>query len=278
MLRGRQRWDVDATSGEEAIRVRMRPDTRVRRPGGLTRRLIAASVLLAVIVGGGFAVVLLAVGDLRDAGRRTDRSQNVLIAANELERLLLDLETGQRGFMLTGQARFLEPWRTARADFPRRAAALVRLVAGNPAAERSAARIARSERAYITQYSVPLVEAARRGDPSARSVAATAVGKRRVDAMRVEFDRLLRVERRASAAAYAGAGGAARRASAAAAVGLAGSIALIALYAAYLRRGIVRPVRRAAGGGWPPPSPAEPRPPRRSPRWPRRSGSCSART
>ncbi|MEN3280024.1 MAG: hypothetical protein V7607_1164, partial [Solirubrobacteraceae bacterium] len=210
------------------------------------RRLIPASALLALIVGGAFVVLLLAIADLRDAARRTDRAQNVVIAANELERLLLDLETGQRGFILTRQERFLDPWDAARTQFPRRAATLLQLVAGDPSAERRAARIAQDERAYITQYSVPLVDAARRNDPSARSVSIAAAGKGRVDAMRGEFDRLLAAERRASADASASSDAAARRASAATAVGLAGSIALIALYAAYLAHAIVRPVRRAA--------------------------------
>ena len=217
-----------------------------RTPGGLTRRLIAASGLLALIVGGAFVALLLAIGDLRDAERRTDHSQQVLIAANELERLLLDLETGERGFILTHQERFLEPWTAARARFPQRAATLLRLVAGDPAEQRRAAQIAQNERAYISEYSVPLVRAARGGDASVRTVSAAAPGRRRVDAMRVEFDRLLAAERRASADARTSADAAARRASAATAVGLAGSIALIALYAAYLTRAIVRPVRRAA--------------------------------
>ncbi|HEX5925962.1 MAG TPA: CHASE3 domain-containing protein [Baekduia sp.] len=217
-----------------------------RTPGGLTRRLIAASGLLALIVGGAFVALLLAIDDLRDAARRANHSQQVLVAVNELERLLLDLETGERGFILTHQERFLDPWNAARARFPRNAATLLRLVGGDPVAERRAAKITQDERAYIRGYSVPLVDAARRGNSSARTVSLVAAGKDRLDAMRVEFDRLLAAERRASTDASASADAAARRASAAAAIGLGGSIALIVLYAAFLARAIVRPVRRAA--------------------------------
>jgi signal transduction histidine kinase len=214
--------------------------------GGLTRRMIAASALLALIVAGAFAVLLLAIGDLRGAERRTGHAQDVLVAANHLERLLLDIETGQRGFVLTRQERFLEPWRAARVAFPGRARTLLALVAGEPAAVRKAEQIAQGERAYIREYSVPLVNAARRGDRSARKVAATEEGKRRVDAMRARFDGLLATERSIDAQAKAGADSAARRASAAAAIGLGVSVALIALYAAYLTRAILRPVRGAA--------------------------------
>jgi CHASE3 domain sensor protein len=43
----------------------------------------------------------------------------VLVEANHLERLVIDLETGQRGFILTGEERFLQPWRDARAALPK---------------------------------------------------------------------------------------------------------------------------------------------------------------
>jgi signal transduction histidine kinase len=208
--------------------------------------MIGASALLALIIGGAFAILLLAIGDLRGAERRTGHAQDVLVAANQLERLLLDLETGQRGFVLTREERFLQPWQAARVAFPRRAATLVALVVGEPAAEKEAREIARRERSYIRDYSVPLVKAARRGDPSARSVAATEAGRRRVDAMRATFDRLIAAERAIDARSKASADSAARRASAAAVIALAGSIVLIALYAGYLTRAIVRPVRRAA--------------------------------
>ena len=214
--------------------------------GGLARRMIAASVLLALIIGGTFVILLLAIGDLRGAERRNRHAQDVLVATNHLERLVLDLETGLRGFLLTRQERFLQPWTAARVAFPQRIASLQELVHGEPAAEREVREIARRELAYINTYSEPLVDAARRGDASARSVQQAVVGKRRVDAFRVEFDELIGVERRADSRSRSSAETAARRASAAAAVAVGGSIVLIALYAAYLARAIVRPIRRAA--------------------------------
>jgi CHASE3 domain sensor protein len=217
--------------------------------------MLAASVLLALIISGAFVVLLLAIGDVRVAERRTDHAQDVLVAANQLERLLLDLETGQRGFVLTRQERFLQPWNEARVAFPTRARTLLALVDGERASEQQARNIARSVQSYIRHYSVPLVSAAKRGDPSARSVATTDAGKRRVDALRQEFDRLLSVEHETAARSKSTADSAAQKASAAAATGIAVSIFLIAAYAGYLTRAIVRPVRRAAPS-WPVASPA----------------------
>jgi signal transduction histidine kinase len=214
--------------------------------GGLTRRMVAASGLLAVIIGAAFAVLLLTIHDLRTSSRLATHSQQVLLASNECERLLLDLETGERGFLNTGEERFLQPWYAARASFPRRARALMELVAGDPVDEPLARRIAALETSYIRDYSVPLVDAERRGDLAARSDKVAAEGKRRVDEIRADFDRLLSSERRSFMARDARAGDAAQRSTIAATVGLGGSIALIAVFAAYLTRSIARPVRRAA--------------------------------
>ena len=209
------------------------------------RRLVIASGLLAVIVGAAFAVLLLAIADLRESAARATNAREEFTVADGLEKLVVDLETGVRGFVITGEERFLQPWNEARVAFPRDADRLARLVADAEQA-RLARQIADDGESYIRDYTVPLVRAARRGDPSARSVATTEEGKRRVDALRDEFDRFFEVERTAVGARQDRADVDARRAAIAGAAGVVGSIALIALFGAYLTRAIVLPVRRAA--------------------------------
>lgn len=220
--------------------------------GGLTRRVVLASGVLALVVAAAFAVLVAAIADLRDAAQQARHSEEVLAAANQLERLLIDLETGQRGFVITGDERFLDPWLDARRAFPRQARTLERLAAARHAGQgHRARRIARAGTSYIRDYSVPVVEAARRDPASARTVAATAEGKRRVDALRVDFDDFAAVERDLAATSQEGATTAARRAIASASAGVAGSILLVVVFAGYLARAIVLPVRRAAGmAGW----------------------------
>jgi signal transduction histidine kinase len=212
---------------------------------GLIRRTAIASGLLVVVVGGAFAVLLAAIDDLRETTRLARASQEVLVAANSLERSVIDLETGARGFLITREERFLEPWQAARTAFPAQVRELVRLAA-TPSQHRRAEEIAESVEAYARDYSLPLVAAARGGDASARSAAATEEGKRRVDAIRTQFDRFIASERSLAATRQERSNTAARRAVLAAAVGLAGSIVLILVFAGYLLRGIVAPIRRAA--------------------------------
>ncbi len=214
--------------------------------GGLTRRMVVASGLLALVIGAAFAVLLSSVADLRASERRATQSEEVLVVANRLERLVVDLETGQRGFVITGQERFLQPWRDARIALPGEASTLERLVAGNPEQQARAQRIAQATTSYLRDYSVPLVTAARRDPTTARTVAATDEGKRRIDAIRAEFDRMVATEQRLAAARQERSDAAAHRAIVAAAGGLAGSILLVVVFAGYLARAIVRPVRRAA--------------------------------
>jgi len=203
--------------------------------------MLIASGLLALVIGAAFAVLLVSVADLRAQERLTTRSQEVLITANQLERLVVDLETGVRGFAITGQEQFLQPWEDAQSALPGVSGTLERLTAGG-VQERRAQSLARAATSYVRDYSAPLIDTARRDLPAAQTDAATEEGKRRVDAMRAEFDRLLATERDLTAERQARSDRAATRAVTAAAVGLAGSVLLVIVFAAYLTRAIVRPV------------------------------------
>jgi signal transduction histidine kinase len=214
--------------------------------GGLTRRMLVASGLLALVIATAFAVLLSSVADLRTSERRARQSEEVLVVANRLERLVVDLESGQRGFIITGQERFLQPWRDAQVAFPDQAKNLQQLVADNPEQQARAERLTQQIDSYFLDYSIPLVTVAHRDPAAARSEAATDEGRRRTDAIRTEFDQFVATEQQLAAAREQRSDAVASRAIIAAAAGLAGSILLIVLFAGYLTRAIVRPVRGAA--------------------------------
>jgi signal transduction histidine kinase len=213
---------------------------------GLTRRMVLASGLLAIVVGASFLILLLAITSLRESTEERRETREGLIAADELQQLVIDLETGVRGFVITREERFLQPWNEARAAFPERTDALERLVADDPAQLARARRIAQAGTSYVRDYGTPLLEAARRNNPSARSVARTEEGRRRVDSMRADFAKFTATARTSLAEREADADSAGRRALAAGGVGLAGSTLLVLLFTGYLARVLVRPVRRAA--------------------------------
>ena len=213
---------------------------------GLTRRVIVASTGLVVLIAGAFVVLLLALDSTRESAALARHSRMELSAANRLEKLVIDLETGERGFVITHEARFLAPWHAARNAIPAAGRQMLN-IADAPGQRRRAARIVRAVDSYVRGYSEPLVAAAQRRDPSAESVRATLRGKRLVDALRAGFNRYVRTERELLTARQAESDSQAHRATLAASFGLVGSVALIGLFASYLVRAIVLPIRRAAG-------------------------------
>ena len=211
--------------------------------GGLTRKTVFASALIAVLVGGAFAVMASAISEQRDSAALATRSEEAIAAADRLERLVLDLETGQRGYLITRQRRFLEPWRSARAQYRRAGTDLIAVSSGSSGDARP---IVAAVDSYVREYSIPLVNAALRGDASARSEGALAEDRRRVDAIRELFDRFMASERAAFRSREDNADADARRAIVVAAAGLLGSMLLIVLFGGYLTRAVALPVRRAA--------------------------------
>jgi signal transduction histidine kinase len=207
--------------------------------------MAVASLLLALLVGSAFTVLLLTISDLRASGRLLTHSREANASADRLEELVIDLETGVRGFVITRQERFLEPWRNARAKIPGEARTLDGL-ADQPDQKTRARGIVRAANAYVTEYSVPLVNAARQNDPAVRSIATTVEGKRRVDALRRSFESFRSVERTLLDKRQRRNNSNAGRAVTLASVGLAGSILLILVFGGYLARAIVRPLRRAS--------------------------------
>jgi signal transduction histidine kinase len=204
-------------------------------------------LLLSAVIGGAFSLLALAIEALRDSEDRANHALQVLVAGNMLERLVIDVETAQRGFIITGKTRFLEPWFEAREQVARQSATLERLAAqGNSGQATRAHQIALAADSYIKDYSIPLVNRARRDLASARTVEVTAQGKLRVDAIRSKFEQFMTHETQIFQAGQDGADASAHRAVIAAFVSVAGSIVLILLSGGYLARYVVRPVRRAS--------------------------------
>jgi CHASE3 domain sensor protein len=206
--------------------------------------MFAASTALALVVGAVFAILLVSIGELRSSDDWASHSEQVIATANLLEREVLDLQTGARGFIITGQGRFLEPWKAGLVAFPRDATALQRLVSDNAQQEARAQAIARAGLSYISRYSRPLVAVARLSLTQAAAIVATGEGQRRVDAIQAQFASFITAENVLLLARRSTAHAAAVRAVGVGAGGLIGVVLLILLCARYLARSIVTPIRR----------------------------------
>lgn len=214
--------------------------------GGLTRRMLVASGLLGFTLSGAFAVLLVSVMTVRESARLDRDSVDLLATVNLNERLIIDLETGARGFLLTRDERFLTPWTDALAALPAQTGAVQGRVADKPEQKSLVGQLTRLEDAYIADYSIPLVAMVRANRNAVVDAAAIDEGRRRIDEIRGLFDRLRAIELRLAGEREGRANDAMYRATTAATSGLAGSVLLVVLFTAYLTREIVRPVRRVA--------------------------------
>jgi len=201
---------------------------RTWEPTPGARRLPA--FLLSVLAGCAVAFTLSARPAARD-------SAEVLLAANRLERLVLDLERGELGYVATGDSAVLSPWHAARAAIVRQAATLQRLAAeDDPAQGRRAREIVRSAMSYMHEHAEPLMRTARQDRDIARALIRRAEGQRRISAIRHQFDRFTDIQHRLALAHERDALPTMRRMLALAA-GASGSLLLIFLVIGYVRRG-----------------------------------------
>nr|MBA3357967.1 CHASE3 domain-containing protein [Thermoleophilaceae bacterium] len=112
---------------------------------------VAVVGLLAVL---GIAAVLSALSlAVRDVGVKHDealRVKEATSAAARLERLVVDLQTGSRGFVISGQPRFLKPFMSARTEVPGQQVEIERLLADRPAARAGERRVSALRRRFAT--------------------------------------------------------------------------------------------------------------------------------
>src|SRR5690242_6902955 len=91
---------------------------------GLTGRLIVATLLLALVVLFAFALHLRDLTAVRSARSVSRHSLEEVATVREVRNLLIDLESGQRGFVITRDPTFLAPWEVGRRALGERTAAL----------------------------------------------------------------------------------------------------------------------------------------------------------
>ena len=212
----------------------------------LRGRIVVSTFALALVVASIFVALVLTAAAQRRAERVVARSHTVATIATRLERYVLDLETGQRAYVITGDRRFLEPWEEARRLYPAEARRLRALVV-DPLQRRRVETIHAAIDSYVRDWAQRVVDEVPLDQSRARELVASGQGKRRVDELRRHFDAFLDRQQRLTEQRTAAAGRTERRAVALGLAGLGGSAALIVLFAVYLLRAAVAPVEAVAG-------------------------------
>lgn len=157
--------------------------------------------IVRALLAAGFVLLLGVMFGVWQAARGTElaeaRLAHTLNVRHHIERLrnnIVDMETGQRGYLLTGRDTYLDPYRAGRADLPVARRELGALVADNPG---QAARLADID-ALLTQrielLERVLAEGAEGRRPLAQQMMRDGPGKILMDAIRDELDAMDRAE------------------------------------------------------------------------------------
>jgi signal transduction histidine kinase len=223
---------------------------RTRSSGlSIEARLLVASAALAVLVAAVFVALILAISTLREATDEEAQSKDVTAAALELEKLVLDSQTGLTGFTITGNERLLAPYQAAINILPARIERFDRLTRDEKRGQAQRARqLVQETQYYLDEYAVPVLTFAREESLAAGRQATQTEGRRRIDTLRRLFGNFIDAEDARAADRASSAATSAERAIAFGIFGLASSAAFIVVFGLYLSKSIAKPVREAAEG------------------------------
>jgi signal transduction histidine kinase len=213
---------------------------------GLVARIAVSAFLVGIGLALVFGVMFLAITGLRHRSLEARHSQQVIATANQLELLVIDLETGLRGFVITDNQRYLQPWRSAQRRYPAAITSLIAQTRDDPVQHRRALGIKSAIDDYLNTFSRPLVRFMLRNPRLARSVVASGSGTSQVTDIRHRFDRFLATETTLGGDRDKRARVTARNALVVGGIGVGTALLLILLAAMYVNSAVARPVREAA--------------------------------
>jgi signal transduction histidine kinase len=214
----------------------------------IVARMVGAIGVLALLVAAAFAIVLLALSNLRGSTNEQALANRVTTAALRLERVVDELDQSLRGFVLTRNAGIRKNWDNARRDLFAAIADLEREVTAQPAEARLARGVIAQVRTYVADYGSLLIGIAIEDPSAARSPTATREGLLRIGTVRRGLARLLADEDRLISNHASSSRNRANQAVLIGSVALGVSGFLLLLVSGYLVRAVARPVRVVARG------------------------------
>jgi signal transduction histidine kinase len=208
--------------------------------------MLFASTALGVLIGAVFVILIVTLRNVRDQQRARGHSEAVIASANHLEQIVLDLETDARRYAITRKGVYLGPLRVASQDLQSVSRQLVALSAGDQTRELRAQTLQDGVLHYAATWASLVIEAAVRDPKKAKELVISNASLREQDQLRKEFKAFVNTEQARSDASRARADRAESYAVVLGGAGLAGSLLVIALFAIYVSRRVVEPVRRVA--------------------------------
>ncbi|HYG26624.1 MAG TPA: CHASE3 domain-containing protein, partial [Caulobacteraceae bacterium] len=168
------------------------PETR-EQPGYRAATLLAF-VAAPVLVLLSALLLFTALRSAEASQREVERSYQTREQILRVFSLLQDAETGQRGFVITGQENFLEPYNAAIPRLNSQLAVLGKLFAADPQQSQRLAMLRRQSALKIAIMEQSITVRREAGGPAAAAQVASEHGKNAMDAVRVTIDEMVGAE------------------------------------------------------------------------------------
>lgn len=163
---------------------------------GSKRFLLVPILLIAAIAGLTAYTAFNHLVDLRRGRQDVEHTHQVLETARGLFSSLQDAETGQRGYLITGEDSYLDPWRSGLRQIPGQISHLRKMVADDPGQIERVGQLQEATRRRLDTLRENL-ELGQRGDlAGARRRMATGVGKAQMDRVRALTTEIIAQEQR----------------------------------------------------------------------------------
>ena len=221
------------------------PPTKTRRAPGSRSGAEAwttvglAAVLAFFLVSG--AIAYLNIQTLRDDNQNILHSHTVLISLDELLSTVQDAETGQRGYLLTGNDRYLEPYESAVGAVASRLDSVAALTRDNAAQQANLVLVRRHIDAKLAELKETIDLRRSQGSEAALAVVTTDRGKVEMDAIRAQIEVMRQEEVRLRQIRLAEMEGAYKTAVASGVLsGLLGAVLTIVVFVLIRRNALVR--------------------------------------
>jgi len=163
------------------------------------RKLLSRNISLPLGVGLISAVFFVSlITYLLSTIQWVEHTDRVINNANEAVKLTVDLETGMRGFLLSGDDKFLEPYETAKPRVEIVLKTLLELTADNPAQTDRLRRLQSLQQEWA-EYAQTMIDL-QRTSGDYRSAVRAGKGKRLTDEVRKQFEDVIDMEQQLRAA------------------------------------------------------------------------------
>jgi signal transduction histidine kinase/CheY-like chemotaxis protein/CHASE3 domain sensor protein len=167
----------------------------------MTSRRLGLEPTVAFSLAGALAFFLISgviayfnIQTLRENNQRVVHTHEVIVSLSELLSSIQDAETGQRGFLLTNNERYLEPYEAALTSAPIRIADISSLTRDNPAQQSRLATVEQHVNAKFSELKETIDLRRSQGLEQALGVVTSDRGKVEMDRVRAELEAMAKEE------------------------------------------------------------------------------------